>query len=93
MLDTQLGLFSGAALQPQRSWPFGSLAPFQADLIMIDPPWPWQAYSPKGLGKSPEAHYQTMTIAEICALPVAELAARDCLLWLWARAQIGRAFV
>lgn len=53
--------------------------------ILIDPPWKWYAYSEKGLGKSAERHYPTMTIEEICALPVADYAAKDCALFLWIR--------
>jgi len=55
------------------------------DLIMADPPWRFVNFSAKGAKKGPEAHYQTMTLADIAALPVGEaLGARDCLLWLWA---------
>ena len=31
-----------------------------------------------------ENHYSTMSIDELCALPVPELAAKDCALFLWA---------
>lgn len=85
-MTTLASLFDGHTLQPQRVWAFGHLRPFEADFIMADPPWRWQAYSDKGLEKSPESHYETMTISDICALPVGDLAACDCLLWLWARA-------
>lgn len=54
------------------------------DLIMADPPWHYEMRSEKGEAKSPQAHYQTMPLAEIKAMPVEMLAARDCLLWLWA---------
>lgn len=54
------------------------------DLIMADPPWHYEMRSEKGEKKSPQAHYQTMTIDQIKAMPVEMLAARDCLLWLWA---------
>ena len=37
----------------------------------------------KGLGRSAESHYPTMGIDEIRALPVAELAEKDCALFLW----------
>lgn len=37
-----------------------------------------------GLNNSPERHYKTMTLEEIKALPVAQSAAKDCLLLLWA---------
>lgn len=53
-------------------------------LIMADPPWTFAARSPKGLRKSAQAHYGCMSLDEIAALPVAGLAARDCVLWLWA---------
>lgn len=53
-------------------------------LIMADPPWSYEMRSDKGYAKAPEANYQTMPLAEIKALPVEALAARDCVLWLWA---------
>lgn len=54
------------------------------DLIMADPPWPYEMRSEKGYARSPEAHYDTMPVADIKAMPVESLAAKDCLLWLWA---------
>jgi N6-adenosine-specific RNA methylase IME4 len=53
---------------------------------MADPPWRFELYSDKGEEKSPQAHYATMTLDDIAALPVAGLAKADCLLWLWATA-------
>ena len=53
-------------------------------LIMADPPWSYEMRSEKGYGRSPEAHYRTMDLAAIKAMPVEVLAARDCVLWLWA---------
>lgn len=53
-------------------------------IIYADPPWHYQVYSKKGAGRSAESHYPTMTIEEICALPVGELAAKDCALFMWA---------
>lgn len=78
------GLFDGAAAV--RAWPFGALEPMAYDFIMADPPWRFELRSEKGEEKSPQAHYATMDIDAICRLPVADLAARDCLLWLWATA-------
>ena len=54
------------------------------DLIMADPPWHYEMRSEKGEAKCPQAHYRTMSLYAIKALPVEALAARDCLLWLWA---------
>lgn len=65
------------------SWPFDNLRMFGYEAILADPPWPYEMRSEKGYVKSPEAHYQTMPIDQIAALPVAELAARDCYLFLW----------
>lgn len=54
--------------------------------ILADPPWRFAAYSDKGLRKSPQRHYPCLSLAEIQALPVADLAAPDCVLILWATA-------
>lgn len=72
-------LFSSVGL-----WPFGDLEPGAWDLIMMDPAWRYRMYSEAGEKKSPQAHYKTMSIEEIKALPVVDLAAPDCILWLWA---------
>lgn len=57
------------------------------DVICSDPPWKFATYSAKGkLKKSAELHYNTMDLDDIAALPVAELAAPDCALFLWATA-------
>lgn len=53
------------------------------NLIMADPPWHFKTRSSKGDAKSPQAKYRTMTLDEIKAMPVADLAAKDCHLWLW----------
>ena len=50
-------------------------------IIYADPPW---RYARKGMQGAAERHYPTMTVDELCALPVAELAARDSALFLWA---------
>jgi N6-adenosine-specific RNA methylase IME4 len=63
------------------------LIPFPAGkfgAILADPPWTFMTWSPKGKGRSPERHYQVMELDEIKALPVARLAASDCVLCLWA---------
>lgn len=65
------------------SWPFGALRPFSYDMIMVDPPWPYELRSEKGESKSYAAHYGAMTWADIAALPVGNLAGRDAVLFLW----------
>lgn len=52
--------------------------------ICADPPWSFRVYSGKGKMRSAERHFDTQTLDEIKALPVAELAADDCALLLWA---------
>lgn len=59
--------------------------------ILADPPWRFATYNERGRRKCPDwrtakgmpLHYATMSTAEICALPVAEIAAPDCALFLW----------
>jgi len=51
------------------------------NVIYADPPW---RYAQKGLQGAAERHYPTMGIEELCALPVADLAAPDSVLFLWA---------
>ena len=51
------------------------------DIIYADPPW---KYQDKGCNGACAKHYQTMSVEEICALPVADLAAKDCALFMWA---------
>ena len=75
--DDEIG---GRALTP---WPFGDLHPLSFDLIVADPPWRFETWSEKGLGKSADAHYTTMDLEAIKALPVGQLARGDCLLLLW----------
>jgi N6-adenosine-specific RNA methylase IME4 len=51
--------------------------------IYADPAWTFRVYSEKGKARSAERHYQTMSLQEIKDLPVAQLAADDCVLFLW----------
>jgi N6-adenosine-specific RNA methylase IME4 len=52
--------------------------------ILVDPPWKFQFWSDKGRGnRAAEVHYDTMATHEIAELPVEELAADDCVLFLW----------
>lgn len=53
-------------------------------VIYADPPWHFRTYSAKGKGRSADAHYDTLDLAGIKALPVAEWAAPDAVLLLWA---------
>lgn len=52
-------------------------------VIYADPPWTFRTWSGKGKGRSPEKHYGCLSLADIRALPVAEIAKRDCALFIW----------
>jgi N6-adenosine-specific RNA methylase IME4 len=53
-------------------------------VIYADPPWHFKNFSSRGEGRNAVAHYDCLTIDEIAKLPVAELAADNCALFLWA---------
>jgi N6-adenosine-specific RNA methylase IME4 len=55
-------------------------------IIYADPPWRYENPPIGASNRSIENHYPTMTLEEICALPVAQLAADHALLYLWATA-------
>ena len=52
----------------------------QYGVILSDPPWTWRPRSEKGDARSAQNHYPTMTLSDIQALPVADIAAPDCAL-------------
>jgi N6-adenosine-specific RNA methylase IME4 len=61
--------------------PIGAMT---ARVIYADPPWRFLTRSVKGKGRSAEAWYDCMSLADIKALPVAQkMAASDSLLLLW----------
>lgn len=51
--------------------------------ILADPPWDFKVRSSKGEGRSASQHYKIMKLADIKAIPVADMAAPDCCLFLW----------
>jgi N6-adenosine-specific RNA methylase IME4 len=52
-------------------------------VIYADPPWKFAAYSEKGEGRSAVAHYDCMTMDQLFALRVQEIASDDAVLFLW----------
>lgn len=68
------------------TWPFANLTPLHYGCILADPPWYFRNFSAKGEAKNPVAHYACMSTADIAALPVSQLAAPDCALFMWATA-------
>lgn len=65
-------------------WLFAPLPRGHYGAILIDPPWWFRNFNRKGSDKSAENHYRTMPLSEILALPVGELAAKNCALFMWA---------
>lgn len=51
--------------------------------IYADPPWPFATWSHKGQGRSGEAHYNTLSHADMQAFPIGDLAAPDSVLFMW----------
>lgn len=68
------------------AWPFGDLRMFGYGALIADPPWYFRNYSVKGEEKNPVAHYDCHDLPAIAALPVGQLAAPDCALFMWATA-------
>lgn len=63
-------------------------APKKFSTIMADPPWPYDTNGPvageahhKHVGL--KNHYPTMTMAELCAMPVEKVAEKNAHLYLW----------
>lgn len=72
------------------NWPQGKYA-----AILADPPWHYSTWGERpwwidgedvdlSATRAADKHYGTMKIDDICALPVGDLAADDCVLFLWA---------
>lgn len=56
-------------------------------LMLVDIPRHFNVRSDEtGLDRSPENHYPTMTFQDLCDLPVAQLAADDCIMVFWSTA-------
>jgi N6-adenosine-specific RNA methylase IME4 len=65
--------------------PFADLPCHHFAALLVDPPWDFEVWSrDTGNGRSASAHYETQTTEKISELPVGELAASDCVLFLWA---------
>ena len=54
------------------------------NIIYSDPPWQFTNKNTGGSMKSgASAKYPTMTVDDICALPIQDIAADDCVLFMW----------
>jgi N6-adenosine-specific RNA methylase IME4 len=70
--------------EPITIGPFAGLTAHAYRVISADPGWDWRARSSKGTGRSAISHFDTTPLGQLMALPVAELAAPDCALFMWA---------
>jgi N6-adenosine-specific RNA methylase IME4 len=62
--------------------------PFPSDrryaVLYADPPWHFEVYNEEsGVERAAGNHYSTMSLDEICALPVPSLASPDAALFMW----------
>lgn len=73
------GLVSGT----DRGWPFDDLPRRNFGAIAVDPPWRFASNSDTKPGRSARSHYDTLSLADIAALPVGELALPDAWCFLW----------
>src|SRR5271166_6188698 len=53
-------------------------------VIYADPPWSFRNWSAKGTGRNAVSHYDCLDFEALSAFPVADIAADDCALFLWA---------
>ena len=51
------------------------------NIIYADPPWQYARSKVQGAA---EKHYRTMSVDDICQLPIAEICGKDCILFMWA---------
>jgi N6-adenosine-specific RNA methylase IME4 len=65
------------------NWPFGDLPRGHYAAILADPPWSWKSWDGNEGDRGAGRHYGTMSLSDIEFLPVDDLAARDCVLFLW----------
>jgi len=68
------------------NWPFGLLRRNAYQVIYADCPWRFEAYTEAASGVPQQAdgqHYDTMAVQDLAKLPVGDLAASDCALFMW----------
>ena len=53
------------------------------NIIYADPPWSFKHYSDKGKGRSPDNYYKCQNLQDIKNLPIKDLAADNCILFMW----------
>lgn len=52
--------------------------------LLVDPPWSFKGYTAETTPhRSPDEPYPVMSLGDLAMLPVKQLAARDCVLFMW----------
>lgn len=70
-------------MNPLPSGPFGA--------ILADPPWAFRTYSNKNVAPARGVQpYAVMSLVDIAALPIEQVAAKDCLLFMWTVSHLQR---
>jgi N6-adenosine-specific RNA methylase IME4 len=62
---------------------FAGLPARSARAILADPPWHFRCHTDDVGSRDPRNHYRTMSERDLKELPVKDIAARDCHLFLW----------
>jgi len=60
------------------------IAVMKYKIIYADPPWSFRNYGYEDAVRGCRKEYPTMSVDELCAMPVSEMADNDCILFLWA---------
>jgi N6-adenosine-specific RNA methylase IME4 len=62
---------------------FNGLPKKHFKVIYADPPWQFHAWSHRGEDRGASQHYDCMNMADLCALPVTDIAQDDAALFMW----------
>lgn len=54
------------------------------DVILADPPWTFRVWNAAKVSRHTSHKYDLMSVEEICALPVGDVAGKNAALFLWA---------
>ena len=65
-----------------------SLPPGPFGCILADPPWSFDTYGgkPGFVHRGAHQHYETTETIELEVIPVRDVTAKDCALFMWSRA-------
>lgn len=85
VLKLRAAIRQGAAVERTKVVEFNAKALSRFAVIYADPPWRYEN-PPVGVGRAIENQYPTMTLEDICKLPVRDIAHENAILFIWATA-------